>query len=263
MRHGAFGLMVMLFLFGDAGFVVGQVPSRPPIPVPVDGQPGDPEPGLRTQGGEPGLDQPIHNGRLLGRLLDLPADERFERRLKWSLPGERDNRIPVTTCWNDARKKQGGSCTVWLHRARIPLNEVVSTMTVLADAAKEAGKLDELTAIADRLAGQKLENAELLRIIVYLSQGKGKEIEPVLKSYSEAALKRLTKKPELGPNRGEEVRPSEYLMAKFCLRDPALYWFADRMLGPMLAVAEYSHNYEYVGRLHNLEDQLGSLGKVS
>ena len=55
------------------------------------------------------------------------------------------------------------------------------------------------------------------------------------------------------------MRPSEYLMAKYCLGDPALFWFAEALLGPMLTAAYDSNNYEYVGRLHDLEDQLAAV----
>ena len=187
MRHVGFGLTAMFLVLGGAGIVAGQAPPQRAVQIPIDGPPGDPEPGVLMQGGEPGLDQPIHNGRLLGRLLDLPAGERYERLVKWSLPGDETKSIRYYV--GTTPKKQASA--VFVDRARIPLNEVVSTITVLADAAKEAGKLDELKATADRLADQKLENADLLRILVYLSQGKGKEIEPLLKSYNEAGAQEV------------------------------------------------------------------------
>ena len=47
-------------------------------------------------------------------------------------------------------------------------------MLLLADAAKEAGKLDELTAEADKLVADKIENAEMFQVLVYLAQGQGR-----------------------------------------------------------------------------------------
>jgi len=37
-----------------------------------------------------------------------------------------------------------------------------------------------------------------------------------------------------------------------------MFWFAERLLGPMLAVARDSRNFEYMGRLHDLEDQFAA-----
>jgi hypothetical protein len=251
MRAGRLGLTGMLFVFASAGFVVGQTP-RPNVPVPVDGLAGATEPKIRPLGGEPWMDQPIHCGYLLSKLLDQPAPERYEMLKNWSLPNE--DRKSIRYYVGSTPRKQAPA--PFVQRARIPLYEVVNTMTVLADAAKEAGKLLELMALADRLAGQKVENADLLQVLVYVSQDKGMQIEPILKAYCDVALQRLTKKKE--PKGIVEVRPSEYLLAKYCLRDPALHWFTERLLGPMLAVARDSRNFEYMGRLHDLEDQLAA-----
>ena len=78
----------------------------------------------------------------------------------------------------------------------VPANQVTSTVLLLADAAKEAGKAAELTADAEKAAAEKVENAELLKVLVSLALGKGKEAEPAVKAFAEAAKKRMTDKPE-------------------------------------------------------------------
>ena len=66
-----------------------------------------------------------------------------------------------------SRRRSSASCR------RCPPNQVVSTMLLLADAAKEAGKVDELAAEADKLAADKVENAELFQVLVVPGAGQG------------------------------------------------------------------------------------------
>ncbi len=91
----------------------------------------------------------------------------------------------------------------------------------------------ELAALAERFVPEKIENAELFRILVALAHGKGKEIEPAVKAYAAAAVKRMTTKPEKGINpryydyddenrSPNQLHPSEFLFAMLCLKDPAL-----------------------------------------
>lgn len=250
MWRGRVGLSIVFLVLGGAGFVAGQAP-RPAVPVPLDGGEDTGRPQIGSLGGEPWMQQPVQFGNLLSRIFDQPAPERYEVLKNWSLPNE--ERKSVRYYVGTTPRKQAPA--LFVQRARIPLYTVVNTMIVLADAAKEAGKLDELMAIANRLADEKVENAALLQILVHLSQGKGKQIEPALKAYSDSAVARLTKKTPANSG-GREMRPSEYLMLKYCLRDPAMFWFVDRLMGPMLTAGHDSRNYEYLGRLSDLEDQL-------
>src|SRR5439155_27158519 len=79
----------------------------------------------------------------------------------------------------------------------LPVDQIVSTMLLLADAAKECGKTDELAAEADKLATDKVENADLLKVLVDLAS---RRVEPggspAVKAFADAARKRLTDKPE-------------------------------------------------------------------
>ena len=174
-------------------------------------------------------------------MLNLPAAQRYELLKTWSLP---------TAGRKSIRYYVGGAPAnippeIFVKRLSFPESRTVNTLLLLADAAKEAGKIDELKAAATSFAKDKVENAELLEVLVQLVIGKGKEAEPVVKAYAQAVQKRLTKKPEIPlgsqmysyPGYVQPViyHPSEYLFATLCLNDPVLANYGEDLLATMQA----------------------------
>src|SRR5262249_4270360 len=88
--------------------------------------------------------------RLFMLLLEMPAAQRYEALKTWSLPtpSRRSVRYVIDVTAQDVPLPLFGKY------APLPKNEVMSTMLLLADAAREAGKIDELTAEADRLGAE-------------------------------------------------------------------------------------------------------------
>ncbi|HSQ58516.1 MAG TPA: hypothetical protein VLM40_22540, partial [Gemmata sp.] len=217
-------------------------------------------PSARARRSEPTLaDFP----RLVRLLLDLPAAKRYEALKAWSLPtaGRKSIRYFVGTMPKDAPPAVFGPLP------KLPLDEVVSTMLLLVDAAREAGKTDELAAIAEKLASEKIENADLFLVLVKLALGKGKEAQAQVKAFSEEARKRLTDKPEegVGPryydndNRGPvPLHPSEILFARMCLLDPALVSHGESLLKPMLDAAQSNQSPDSIRRITASWNRLGA-----
>lgn len=175
---------------------------------------------------------------LVQHLLELPADKRYAALKGWTLPGEKRKTLRYSIGMiPDAMPPPAFVKLPPLERGRY-----VSTMLLLVDAAKEAGKLDELLAEADKLAQAKIENADAFRVLAYLRIGKGKAIEADIKAYSEAAVKRMT---ETRPNDQLRSRydssdrqtvpfhPTELLFAQLCCADPAFALHGEKLFRPM------------------------------
>lgn len=217
------------------------------------------DPRSRARRGEPSLGTDF--ARLVALLLEMPPDRRYQALKAWSLPtpARRSVRYVVDVTPRHVPGPAFGK------RGPIPADQVVSTMLLLADAAREAGTLAELTAEADRLAAEKVENADLLRALVYLAQGKGKAIAPDLEAYAAAARQRILAQPQqpIGSRyyyeetrQPKQVRPSEFLFVSLCLADPAVAAIGEGVLTPMRGLAESTNNIAYLSRIRALEDQV-------
>jgi hypothetical protein len=139
---------------------------------------------------------------------------------------------------------------------------------MLVDAAKACGKTAEVTADADKWANEKVENADLFRVLVYLMQGKGKQIEPAVKAYSEAAKKRMTSQPEkpvgsryywnYDDQQPPPMFPSEVIFAKLCLAQAGMVPHGERLLMDMLSKASSTHNVGQIAKIREMWDRLGA-----
>ena len=220
------------------------------------------DPRVRARRMEPTLNEFPQLFRLL---LDMPAARRYEALKAWSLPteGRKSIRYYVGVMPKQVPPPQ------FVKLPPLPTNQVVSTMLLLADAAKEAGKADDLAAAAEKLADDKVENADLFLVLVKLSQGKGKDAEAAMKAFAELARKRMTDKAEPGfinPRYGggdenqtpAPLHPSEYLFATMCLADPALVAHGEGLLKPLFDRALAERNTEYLRRIRAAWDRLGA-----
>ncbi len=219
------------------------------------------DPRLRSRRSEPTLNE---FPQLIRLLLDMPAAKRYEALKAWSLPteGRKSIRYYVGVMPAHLPPPQ------FVKLPPMPKGQLVSTMLLLADAAKEAGKADELAAVAEKMAADKIENADMFLVLVKLSLGKGKEIEAAVKAFSEAARKRMTDKQEEGissryyyddsnrmPN---PLHPSELLFATMCLADPALLTHGEGLLKLLLDRAQATHSPDYLHRILAPWNRLGA-----
>jgi hypothetical protein len=217
------------------------------------------DPRSRLRRAEPTLDE---FPRLVRLLLEMPAAKRYEALKSWAMPtaARKSVRYFVGTMPKQLPPP------AFAKLPPFPADEIVTTMVLMADAAKEAGKLDELTAEADKLATEKIENADVLSLLVNLCAGRGKQIEPAAKAFAEAIFKRLTEKPEQPvtsryyyngneDNQPTQFHPSELIFAKLCLADAALAPLGKGMLG-LLQMGAANSGFDYLARIQAIRDRL-------
>jgi hypothetical protein len=219
------------------------------------------DPAARANRAEPTLGE---FPRLVRLLLGMPAAERYEALKAWTLPtaGRKSVRYYVGTTPKHVPPPALAKLPP------VPANTVVSTVVLLADAAKEAGKLPELTAEADRVAAEKVDGGDTLRVLVYLSQGRGKDVRPAVTAYADAARTRMADRPAPQPRtryagdapveRYARLHPSEYLFATFCLADPTLTAEGEKLLTPMLSRARNQWEVAAIGRAREAADRLAA-----
>jgi tetratricopeptide (TPR) repeat protein len=209
------------------------------------------DPGRRARRQEPTLGNFI---TLVKLLLEMPADKRYAALKTWTYPAAGRKAIRY---YVGAMPKQLPPAA-FLKLPGVQANELVSTMLLFADAAKECGKIDELLAEADKLAKDKVENADLFRVLAYLRVGKGKQIEADVKGYKDAAIKRMNDKREADPLRSRydyddrqavPFHASEFLFAQLCLTDPAFTSVAGDLYKPMHDRAYGTNNQDAMGRV--------------
>lgn len=217
------------------------------------------DPRSRSRRADPTFDE---LPRLVGLLQQMPADQRYQALKDWTLPtaGRNSVRYLVGTTPKDV--PPAGSIPI-----QLPVNSVISTMLLLADAARECGKIDELIAEIDKL-DEKTENAELLKVLTHLAAGKGARIEPALKSFAESARQRMSEKAPM-PYGGRyyydesdmsgqpaQFRVGELLFAELCLADSKLASHGEGLLPSLQNSVQNSGRPEYVSRVREMRDRL-------
>jgi len=138
-------------------------------------------------GGDPPVDDTLV--WLLRQLDGKPAVERYETLRAWTMPAQ-DRRVPriLTSMAGGvlmpevfAKPEAGRKPKV--EPAGLAGDQTMkSTAIALIEAARQAGKLDQLSALArsaaEQPAGQKVENAEVLYALVELARGQGVQVAP-------------------------------------------------------------------------------------
>ena len=217
---------------------------------------GEAAPRRRVRGAEPTLDNDF--ALLLRLLLEMPAAKRYSALKEWTLPTpqRRSVRYLVGAVSHELPPP------AFVKLPPLPADDTVNTMHLLATAAREAGKLDELTVEAQKLAADKVENADLLRVLALLVQKKGDQVEPALKDFIAAVQKRVFEKTEvqLGPRyyaggepqQGNKIQSSDLLCVSLCLDEPALAKYGEALLAVLGAAAPGGGNI----RLKALQDRL-------
>lgn len=220
------------------------------------------DPRVRRNRSEPTLNEfPL----LVRQLLDVPAAKRYEVLKAWSLPtaGRKSIRYYVGHTPRDIPPALFGKYPA------VPRDQVTSTVLLLVEAAKECGKADELAAAADKFAAEKVENAEMFQVLVKLAVGQGKQAEPAVKAFAEAARKRMTEQPErnLSPDyydeeyenrRPRSAHPSEVLFVGMCLADPALVAHGEGLLRHCMDRAQATQDTGTIRRVRVMWDRLGA-----
>jgi hypothetical protein len=151
------------------------------------------------------------------RLVALPAKERYERLKAWTLPtaGRKSVRVVAAFVPEDAPPEPFGKFPNAADRG------VASTAQILIDAAREAGRLDELAAELAKAAEQKTENAAELLVLTQLALGREADAEPKLRALLEEWSKLKEGNPNPWAGAAKDWWPS-YLELRAALARPTL-----------------------------------------
>ncbi|MEK6262503.1 MAG: DUF1583 domain-containing protein [Planctomycetota bacterium] len=121
-------------------------------------------------------------GRLLFRLQALPAAERYALLKSWTWP----TKDRETVRHFIAFLPEAPPPAVFLREALPPVDDpLVSTLTLLVDAARDSGKLDELARELEPLVNDDTEGAQLLSQLIEQVRGAAATVRPSLSALLE------------------------------------------------------------------------------
>lgn len=172
----------------------------------------------------------------LGRQLAAePAPARYERLRTWTFPapGRRSVRLVAALVSDELARP----APVTFVPTADPFAGVLSTAGWLIAAARETDKLDELAETLRAAAEQKVEGADLLRVLVDLARGRSATFEAELRGRADA----LAPAQPAGGDKPRAVDWPDVLLARACLADRGLVAFGERALARLLAQARATH----------------------
>ncbi len=161
------------------------------------------------EGGDPSLGTVLTS--LAIELAKAPARDRYERLKTWTMPTKTRKSIRMLASFapRETPPRSFGAFSTE------PFDDgVVSTSGLLIDAARAAGKLDELLQETRELVDKKVENADALWLLAELARGSSSELNARLKTRAEA-LKTTVNPEEIRP----EVSWADLLIARAGLRN--------------------------------------------
>lgn len=166
-----------------------------------------------------------------------PAAERYEQLKAWTLPTtfRRSLRLVSSFAPNDALPE------VFV---QVPKNspDLVTTADLLIDAARQAGKLDELAAEVKKLADQKVESAQTLSFLIEIASGRSATIEPQIKLHVDDYIKNLPKQGD----QSKTLQWSDFLLARACLTDEKLRTDGQRFSQNLITHAQRTQNWPFL-----------------
>jgi tetratricopeptide (TPR) repeat protein len=204
--------------------------------------------------------QPMTTGVALWYLArnadKLPADKRYEVLRAWSLPTEKRRTLRIVAGFDAGQpippeflaEKQATSTNTRIEPSRGP----VSNLTLLVDAATQAGKLAELAAAIEPLATEKIPGSEALQTLVLLAQGDHDSAAPRLDAIVKrirASRSQTSNDDDVPQQRQPRVEWDDYLVAHVALAKPELAAAAARLGQFLLNRARASNQIEMVQHL--------------
>ncbi|HEY1377965.1 MAG TPA: DUF1583 domain-containing protein, partial [Gemmataceae bacterium] len=186
-------------------------------------------------------------------LMARPAAERHTILKAWTLPtaGRKSVRLFGAMVPTDAPPPVFGD-------VHVPSDGVVHTAVLLIDAAREAGKLDELAAEVQTLADAKVENARTLSLLAQAVRGPASAVNPVLAEHLKDLRHRVASPPKqpaaaryyypgMEENANQEaVAWADVLVCRACLADPALAPLGEAMADQLLIQSKRVQNWGYM-----------------
>ena len=177
---------------------------------------------------------------LVRQLSALPVAERYEKLKAWTLPTTARTSVRLLGEFVSQEPPPVAFTT-----AKLPpfvASDVVSTAGLLLDAAREAGKLEELDGELQQAVDNKKEGAEILWMLTRIARGQAGSISTRLARF---ASELHAKVPEPGSNsqlisRNDPSRNTvewpAFLLARACLADLGLAETGERLANDLIAI---------------------------
>ena len=198
---------------------------------------------------------------LVRQLASAPAAERYEKLKQWSLPAKDRKSVrllaafvpqeelpeafhDVASASAAAENRSSGGLTKFSNAS----GDLMSTLTMLVEAAQAGGQLDELAKLAHEAAhdpDQKIENAAALEIVVQLARRRPENVREA----ATALAAELASTPPAQAWRASGLPGAEYLAANACASNAALGDVGMGMLATLLTHAQQSQNHPLLSHL--------------
>ncbi|WP_422924867.1 DUF1583 domain-containing protein [Singulisphaera sp. PoT] len=169
---------------------------------------------------------------LVRQISQLPAAERYERLKVWTLPTA--SRTTVRLLGESMAYEPLPAIFTPQPIPSACFSDSLSTADLLLEAAKEAGKLDDLDAELQKAVEKKQDGAEMLWLLTRIARGQADTVADRLTRLADEYRTKLAEKP--APDETNRYSPSRptyewpaYLVAKACLADPKLAEIGERM----------------------------------
>lgn len=173
-------------------------------------------------------------------LAALPPEDRYRTLANWLLPNESRASIRMLGEFLATDRPPA-----WLVRAArpgltdaqaagLPPGRFLTTTGMLLDAARDAGKLDELAQVIDDARAKKVKNADVLAHMIAIAGGKGKEVAPKVR-----ALVMTVYPLKFSSMNADTERNIEWALCliELCLADPDLRSLGESALANLVNLA--------------------------
>ncbi len=179
---------------------------------------------------------PVEFGQALAmvarQLRSLPADERYSRWLKWTLPAE--GRQSLRAVYDAITPTfVAAAFTSKTHPYETQLRDgLISNFTELVDAAKQSNQLDNLKSLVEPLVAAKEKSADILLALILIAQEDIEAGLPQIRALQESFADRM-KAEASASNSNRPRQPSslaDYLVFRACLQSKAFVHLYDDQL---------------------------------
>ena len=141
---------------------------------------------------------------LSGQLASRPAPGRYEVLREWTMPTPKRRMVRILAAVGSDDQPPPGFSKRQPAAAGVRAtpdqgkghDEVFSTATAPIESAREVGALDTLADAVRAAAGEKVENAQALHLLVEMSRGRGESVRPQLEARLQEVLKDADAQPD-------------------------------------------------------------------
>ncbi len=188
--------------------------------------------------------------RAVRMVVELPAAERYAMLKAWTLPTSERKSIRILTAFvpeDRAIPAKFGPMPF------VSLGGVAATPTLLLEAAREAGQLEDLSAEAWKAAEAKVENGRALLILTQIATGQTDRAVASIQARI-AELKKLPVRAEGTPRNPNDERKNiewpDYLVARVALAHPTMNSApCETLARTLIGQAQTHQNWAFLSRL--------------